>query len=135
MATTKVICDTDVIIDYWDINASRHIDTKYLLDNAIGLSNIFISVITQIELLTGAFNKLELSKINDKIKRFNIASIDNITTTRAVELIKTYTLSHGLALPDALIAATSINLELDLFTYNVKDFKFISDIQLYIPAV
>ncbi len=135
MATTKVICDTDVIIDYWDTNASRHPATKYLLDQEIGINNIFLSVITQIELLTGAFNKAELLNIDNKIKRFNIASIDNLTTARAVDLIKTYTLSHGLALPDALIAATSINIGFDIFTYNVKDFRFISDLHLYTPAV
>lgn len=40
-------------------------------------------------------------------------------------------LSHGLAIPDALIAATSLETGLRLFTYNVRDFKFIKGLNLY----
>jgi predicted nucleic acid-binding protein len=49
----------------------------------------------------------------------------------AIELIKTYRLSHGLAIPDALIAATAIITELELFTYNQRDFRFISGLKLF----
>ena len=134
MATNKVICDTDVIIDYWDTAKPRHVFTKDIIDNVIGLNNIFISAITQIELLIGAFNKLELIKISQNLQRFNIISIDDVTTSFAVELIKEYTLSHNLALPDGLIAASSIASGIDLFTYNVKDYKFIKGLKLYKPA-
>jgi len=134
LATHKIICDTDVIIDYWDNQSARHILTKTVIENEIGLNNVVISVITQIELLIGAFNKAELNKFNRSIQRFDIISIDDITTTTAVELIKNYTLSHGLALPDALIASASILSGYELFTYNVKDYKFISGLKLYRPT-
>ena len=97
-----------MIIDYWDTSKSRHIITKEIINNSIGLDNIFISAVTQIELLIGAFNKAELFKINRNLQRFNIISIDDVTTSFVVELIKQYTLSHGLAFPDGLIAASSI---------------------------
>jgi len=32
---------------------------------------------------------------------------------------------------DSLIAATAIELDLPLFTYNIKDFRYISGIRLY----
>jgi len=39
--------------------------------------------------------------------------------------------SHGLQIPDALIAATAICHDMELLTYNVKDFKFIQGIKLF----
>jgi predicted nucleic acid-binding protein len=42
-----------------------------------------------------------------------------------------YHLSHGLDFHDALIAATAIHHNIKLFTLNVRDFVFISDIKLY----
>jgi predicted nucleic acid-binding protein len=49
----------------------------------------------------------------------------------AIDLVEKYAKSHGLKIPDALIAATSICEEMPLLTYNVKDFKFIEKIRLY----
>jgi len=40
-----------------------------------------------------------------------------------------YSLSHKIGIPDALIAATAIVNKLRLFTANVKDFKFIPEIE------
>ncbi len=45
--------------------------------------------------------------------------------------MQSYRLSHGLALADAMIAATAIQTELELFTYNTRDFKFITKLGLY----
>ena len=46
-------------------------------------------------------------------------------------MIEKYSKSHGLHIPDALIASTSICSGMELLTYNVKDFKFIEGIKLY----
>ena len=116
MAKRKIVCDTDVMIDYWDTKKVRHTVTKHIIDNIIGLDNVWISAITQMELLIGAFNKSELSKINKNIGGLSVIAINDSIVSKAIQLIKQYTLSHGLALPDALIAATSIQLELELFT-------------------
>ena len=131
MAKDKIICDTDVMIDYWDEAQARHIPTKKILENNIGLSNIVLSAITKMELLMGASNKSDQSKINKKLERFNIALINNDVTLRALELIQSYKLSHGLSIPDSLIASTALITDLELFTYNTKDFKFISGLRIF----
>ncbi len=87
------------------------------------------------ELIVGASNKSELNKINSDVHQFQIALIDNAVSQLAIDLLRNYTLSHGLSLPDALIAATSIVARLDLFTYNVKHYKFIDGINLYTPVI
>jgi predicted nucleic acid-binding protein len=42
-----------------------------------------------------------------------------------------YCLSHKLGLADALIAATAIIHNLELYTLNVKDFVFIPQLRLF----
>lgn len=83
------------------------------------------------ELVNGAGNKNELDRINRDIHQFKIALIDNSITQTAIQLLQDYRLSHGLAIPDALIAATAIHLKSELFTYNIKDYKFIDGLNLY----
>ncbi|WP_423601388.1 PIN domain-containing protein [Roseateles sp. MS654] len=43
-------------------------------------------------------------------------------TQRAIELMETITLSHGLQMGDALIAATALNHGLPVLTANFKHF-------------
>ena len=66
MAKTKIICDTDILIDYWDTSNSRHTRTKEILENHIGLNNVVPSAITKMELLLGATNKADLNQLNKK---------------------------------------------------------------------
>ncbi|MDR6782717.1 putative nucleic acid-binding protein [Pedobacter africanus] len=61
MGKKKIICDTDVLIDYFDASQKRHSETKIILDQNIGLSNILISSITKMELILGATNKADLT--------------------------------------------------------------------------
>jgi len=42
-----------------------------------------------------------------------------------------YSLSHKLSIPDAIIAATALHYDIELYTYNTKDFRFIEGIKLY----
>ena len=131
MATQKIICDTDVIIDHWNSKSQRYFDSRNVLNNLIGFENIVISTITRMELIIGANNKSELSRINKNSHNFEISLINGEIATLAVQLLQDYKLSHGLALPDAFIAATSIITNFPLFTYNLKDYKFINELKLY----
>jgi predicted nucleic acid-binding protein len=84
------------------------------------------------ELYFGAFNKRELTKIKSRLQSLHIVNIDKQISKTAINLIEKYAKSHGLQIPDALIAASAICNQIELFTYNVKDFKFIKDVKLYI---
>lgn len=127
----KVICDTDVMIDYWDAKNPRHVVASAILEGKIRLDNIVLSAITKMELLLGATNKRDLVRINKELTRFNISLINDAITLKALSLVQKYSLSHGLSLPDSLIASTAIITELELFTYNTKDYKFIIELSLY----
>jgi hypothetical protein len=45
-------------------------------------------------------------------------------------MIESYSKSHGLQIPDAIIAATALSLEAKLFTLNLKDFRYIDGLKL-----
>jgi tRNA(fMet)-specific endonuclease VapC len=121
-----VLCDTNVIIEALKKNP---IVIKTI--EKIGLPRIAISVITEMELYYGALNKDELKKIKRHISSIRIFHIDEEISITASELIERYAKSHGLLIPDALIAATSINHNLALYTGNIKDFKFIEKLNLW----
>lgn len=135
MGTEKIICDTDVLIDYLNAKNQRHKSTTHLIQAEIGVDNIIISAITKMEILAGAQNKNELQKIEKQISRFDTLIINSQITDIAINLIYKHNLSHGLAIPDALIAATTIYTGCPLFTYNSKDYKFIEHLKLYNPAL
>lgn len=119
------------MIDYWDTLNPRHTKTKSILEEIITLDRIVLSAITKMELMLGAANKHELMKIDEKLHRFNIALINNDITLKAFVLLHNHHLSHGLAIPDCIIAATAIVTDLELFTYNTKGFKFFKELKLY----
>ncbi len=107
MAKKQVICDTDVMIDYWNITSKRSSDVRNLIENKIGLDNIVISIITKMELLMGSRNKNEENKIQYKLHRFNTLLINNEICIKAIELLNKYRLSQGLAIPDLFHSCNS----------------------------
>ena len=74
--------------------------------------------------------KREIKKLEKFITLFTILHINTEISIHSTELIKTYAKSHSLDIPDSLIAATALEKALTLFTYNTKDFKYISHIKL-----
>ena len=121
-----VLCDTNIFIEALKNNPSA---TDLL--RHIGFQNITMSAVTLMELYFGAFNKKELSMIKSRLQNLEIMNLDNKITKVAINLIEKYAKSHGLHIPDALIAATSICYRIELLTYNIKDFIFIEGIKLF----
>ncbi|MBI4646375.1 MAG: PIN domain-containing protein [Bacteroidia bacterium] len=78
-------------------------------------------IITALELCKGAGNKNELKEIQEFINYYPSLQLNSKGVELALELIKKYHLSHNLGLADALIAASVIIADLQLFTFN-RDF-------------
>ena len=121
-----ILCDTDIFIEAFKNNT---LATGSL--RRIGFQNIALSAITLMELYFGALNKRELAKIKSRLQKLEIINLDQKITETAINMIERYAKSHGLHIPDALIAATAICRGLQILTYNVKDFKFVEGIRLY----
>ena len=85
------------------------------------------------ELAVGSRNSTELSETKRFLEPVRIIPVDTEVSNLAYELIETFTLSHGLAIPDALIAATAIRNGLTLLTKNTRHFQMIPDLQIIRP--
>ena len=121
-----IILDTNIIIELFKGN----VETKELLKK-VDEKEFAISVITSMELYYGAINKRELNKIKKFLEKFNLLTINEEISKIALDLIEKYSKSHGLDIPDALIAATSLYYEIPLLTYNKKDFRYIEGLELF----
>ena len=121
-----ILCDTNILIEVYRDNA-KIIETL----KQIGQDNIAISDVTCAELLYGARDKKELQIIRKDLNKLIILPIQSSISNLAVELDEKYALSHNLSLPDALIASTAIIHNIEIYTLNIKDFKFIKSISLY----
>lgn len=121
-----ILCDTNILIEFYKNNLKVIHELR-----RIGLNQLAISTITQAELYYGAINKIELKKIKKNLRLLRIFSVDVIVSTQFIELMETYSLSHKLSIPDALIASTALVYKINLYTLNLKDFRFIKGLNLH----
>ena len=85
---------------------------------------------TEFELLIGCRNKQELRKVERSMNRFEILKISGPISDLTGRLLGRHSLSHGLGIADAVIAATAIVHQTPLATGNEVDFRFIHGLQL-----
>jgi len=121
-----ILCDTNILIELY-----RNNRTIIAAVEAIGQNNVAVSDVTRAELFVGALNKRELQILRKDINQLSILPIQPEISLMSISLLEKYCLSHGLDFHDALIAATAIFHQLELFTLNIKDFAYISDIKIY----
>ncbi len=122
----EVLIDTDVLID-----VARGIpEAVAFLDAAVRESAAAISSITAMELLAGCRNKQESRQVARLLKRIQVIKLSESVTDIAMRLMTRYSLSHGLKIPDALIAATALHERAALATRNQRDYVFIRGLRL-----
>ena len=85
------------------------------------------------ELIAGCRNKVEVEKAKQLIADFNLIHLSSAESVKAYTLMLTYSKSHGLAIPDALIAATAIIQDLELASDNERHFKMIPNLAVTRP--
>ncbi|TGO01943.1 hypothetical protein PN36_33970 [Candidatus Thiomargarita nelsonii] len=124
------LLDTTVLIDLFrgNENAANFIETSN--ESKIPL---FISVISAMELAYGCRNQIEVEKTKKLVADFTLIYLSPGATAKAYNLMLTYSKSHGLTIPDALIAATAITEDIELATDNQRDFSMISDLTVKRP--
>jgi predicted nucleic acid-binding protein len=59
-----------------------------------------------------------------------VSTLTIVDTEILIDAARQYRLSHGLLIPDAMIAATAMTLGLPLISKNQRDFRFIGGLQL-----
>lgn len=115
-----VIIDTDILID-----AGRGVpESVSFLQEITRRTQPAISVVTQMELIVGCRNKIELGHLEGFLLWFQIIKLTERISDIAVDLIKRYRLSHGLMIADSIIAATALCFDHSFITKKAKGLSF-----------
>ncbi len=64
------------------------------------------------------------------LQRYVLVPLTQEIDAKADTLIETYSLSHNLEIPDALIAATAMVYDYPLLSKNQRDYRYISGLHL-----
>lgn len=124
--------DTDVLIDVLrgDPMAVEVVERAGRTDRPA------LSAVSRMELLVGCRDKDEQRRLGRFLLRFETVHLNERVSARAVLLVERYRLSHGLQIPDALIAAAALEAGCRLISKNQKDSRFIDGLRLasYPPA-
>jgi len=121
-----ILLDTNIFIEIYRGNET----VASIVDN---MQDIAVCDVVRAELFYGARNKFELKEISEDLEGLQNLSLSPHISEMAVDLVKTYSLSHKLEFADALIAATAIIYDIKVFTLNKKDFVYIPNLKLYEP--
>ncbi len=107
----KAVFDTNILIDY--LSGSQK--AKHEIDS---FEDVYISLVTWMEILVGAVEGDEESAIRGFLRHFRVQPIDEDIAGRAVVIRR----RDKMRLPDAIIWATAQQLGFLLVTRNTRDF-------------
>ena len=97
----------------------------------LSLNSYCINSIVDMEIIAGARDKRDLNTSNKKMMNFNLVDIDQEILDLSRELMFKYHLSHNMSIYDSIIASTCMIYDLQLYTHNKKDFRYIPELNLY----
>ncbi len=120
-----IVVDTDVFIDHF---RGVQLASDYL--QSIPVNRRATTDINVMELFKGASNRREVDLVERFLTRngFIWLPVTAIASRQAVELLKRYSLSQGLSVPDALIAGIVLELGASLITGNTRHFQFVPEL-------
>ena len=121
------LLDTNILSKIFYGNA----DVKNLVDNLI----VGVETAVYIECIQGSISNSDKWRIKRSLQSLKFYSLTNDIAQNAIELIDNHSNSQGLLLADALIAATALEYDLTLITYNTKHFQFIKGLKVLTPTV
>ncbi len=111
MGPVKAVIDTNILIDY----LSGSDKARKELDS---FDELYISLVTWMEILVGVKSDEEESEIREFLRRFRVYPVDVGVASRAVDIRR----NNRIKLPDAIIWGTAQHLGLLLVTRNTNDF-------------
>ncbi len=121
----SLLVDTDVLI--WHLRGYAQATER--LDQ---LPALVMSSVSYFEILQGMRNKVELLAFKKMLaqRQAQLLPITPAITARTGDLLEALTLSHGLGMGDALIAATALEHSLTVLTANTKHFAAVDGLRL-----
>ncbi|MGI9034687.1 MAG: PIN domain-containing protein [Pyrinomonadaceae bacterium] len=122
----QYLIDTNIIVQILKGNAA--------LTRFINSLDALIDTTVYVESLQGGKSNTEKRRVKKLVDSFPVLHFTPDISKQTIKLIDKFSNSHNLLLPDAQIVACSLEYDLTLVTYNIKDFRFIADLSLLEPA-
>jgi predicted nucleic acid-binding protein len=124
-----ILLDSDVMIDLLRQYppAMKWFDT---LDNK---EEIILSGYVVMELIQGCRSKAEQASVQRELAACGTVWLSPVGCDEALEVFVEYHLSHGAGLLDVLIGQTAVALEVPLYTFNQRHYRFIPGLQTVQP--
>lgn len=120
-----VFADTNIVIEYLK-------DNQAVIERLSHFDTVYVNDVVIMELYQGARDKRELNFIKKNISRFEVLGMNQEISSLARKILERHTLSHNSKIMDALIASTVIIYNMDLYTLNAKDFRYLKQITMII---
>lgn len=122
-----ILIDTNVFIDH----LRNHTPAVNLFESLSEREDVLFSAITETELLAGRENDNPSKRetLLHFLARWGKVTVDNPLAALAGDLAREY----HMQVPDALIAASAISYDAELWTRNIKDFKGIRRLRIKSP--
>ena len=118
LGNKKVFVDTCIVIEYLKENLN------------LNKSNCYINHIVLMELYIGAKNKQDLKEIKAKLQGFKLLETNQEIINLSTQIVEHFALSHNAKIQDAIIASTCLVNNLSIATYNIRDFKYIPNLEI-----
>ena len=125
-----ILADSTILID---LSRGNEETILFCDDERKNGQDIAISVMSSMELIIGCRDKRELNRTLKFLADFVLIDISIPISKRAFQLMLQFNMSHGLVIPDAFIAATAMEENLQLVTSNIRHFEMIPGITLRKP--
>jgi len=121
------LVDTNVFVDH----LRGHPPAVAFFQGLRGASDVAFSSLCEAELLAGKANADPnvRSALLRFLRRWSKLEVSNPIALRAGDIVRT----HGLAVPDAIIAATAVHHKAELVTRNAKDFRRVKGLHVRVP--
>jgi predicted nucleic acid-binding protein len=123
-SSITVLIDTNILI-----KAFRDKD-KLLEQKLLKIPRVLINTIIVFEILQGEPNLKRYANTRSYLEQFDVTHLTPVICELGLELLEKYKFGNGLKYPDALIAATCLENNSYLWTYNRRDFEFIEGLKL-----
>jgi predicted nucleic acid-binding protein len=118
----RYLLDTDVLIEYL---RGRQQAAEFL-EGIKG--ELMISAITVAELVSGVHGSKEMEALDQFMLAFQVVPIDDRLARQGGLIRQQFHPSHGIGLADALIAATALDREAQLVTFNRRHYPMVQDV-------
>jgi len=128
-AASRGLIDTDILVD----DRRGFSDGVKFVAAQHAAGGITISIVSAMELVAGCRDARDIRQLQMFLGAIAVIPLSGTISIQALQWMEQFSVSHGLTIPDALIAATAFEQGLTLYTKNTRHFQMLPGLQVVRP--